>query len=458
MRTKQAIIADLNLEPHPEGGYFVRNYCSEEKVQTKFGERYATSNIHYLLADNDFSAWHRIQSDETWLYKEGSSELKIHMLDEKGNYSSVIIGPNNVHHTVKPGVWFAVELTNKNRYAYALSSCVVSPGFEFGDFEMADRERLTALYPEHSAVIDEFTRIAEAGAEITAESVEKKVDVIAMIAAMESEGHALAKHLGFEETEVGFPPQFGLRTFSGTVNDKQVFIVINGDDQFNKMPGIGSTEAVITASMVVTYLRPDIIISAGVAGGYADVGARIGDVYITQKAMFHDRKIPLESLAQFGQGLYPCLSLTGLRDKHGYKTGLATTGNTFMTPELRASLPLERRAHVEDMECAAIAEVVAKFPDVHMVAIKSVTNLTGVPAGEEEKQASDDFDANLKIANETLAAAVEHAVNYLAGMPLLELLDAEKKTLLVTNSVFTNEKAIQSSAVNHELGAKALAF
>ncbi len=162
-------INKLQLEKHIEGGYFAEVYKSEDKVvniDAKSSDkeaiiRSAGSSIYFLLEKEDFSAWHKLKSDEIWHYYDGNSAIEIHFIDDNGNYSSKILGhPEKVSGAsfqivVPSNFWFAAELQDKNDYA--LVGCTVSPGFEYQDFILADRDKLIEKYPQHTKIIIRLT-------------------------------------------------------------------------------------------------------------------------------------------------------------------------------------------------------------------------------------------------------------------------------------------------------------
>ncbi len=94
----QRLIEMLALEKHPEGGYYRETYRSEESIAAKnLPERFAggarsfSTAIYFLLADEDYSALHRIKSDEIWHYYAGGT-LVIHVLDQSGGIYSIQAG------------------------------------------------------------------------------------------------------------------------------------------------------------------------------------------------------------------------------------------------------------------------------------------------------------------------------------------------------------------------------
>jgi len=165
-KNAQCWIDRLSLSPHPEGGYFRVTYQSsltivQDALPSVFhGNRSASTAIYFLLAEKDFSAFHRIASDELWHFYAGSA-LMVYVIDPEGNYSELHLGDGFeagevFQAVVKAGCWFASRL--KNRAGFALVGCTVAPGFDFADFEMAKRSELIATYPEHRTLIEELTR------------------------------------------------------------------------------------------------------------------------------------------------------------------------------------------------------------------------------------------------------------------------------------------------------------
>ena len=159
-------IRKLQLEPHPEGGYFRQTYranlvLAKESLPREFtGARAVSTAIYFLLEGENFSAFHRLLSDELWHFYVGSA-LVVHVIDEQGRYSEILLGSDPdrgeaLQAVVKAGCWFASEV--KDRKSFALVGCTVAPGFEFADFEMAKREELVKDYPQHRRVIDRLTR------------------------------------------------------------------------------------------------------------------------------------------------------------------------------------------------------------------------------------------------------------------------------------------------------------
>lgn len=161
--TAASLIRRLKLRRHPEGGYYRETYRAKESAKglpRRFaGSRCFSTAIYFLLRGKDVSRLHRLQSDELWHFYAGGA-LSIHVITPAGKHQLVKLG-NNLKRgeafqaAIPAGCWFGAAL-NKRR-AYSLVGCTVAPGFDFADFEPADRRRLLAQYPQHAKIIRSLT-------------------------------------------------------------------------------------------------------------------------------------------------------------------------------------------------------------------------------------------------------------------------------------------------------------
>jgi uncharacterized protein len=173
-------IEKLQLVAHPEGGYFRQTYISNVKIAREAlpagfgGARAASTAIYFLLEGENFSAFHRLRSDELWHFYAGTP-LVVHVIEPGGKYSLILLG-NGVERgevfqaVVKAGCWFASEVvTNSHVWQnrpdvghpqplWALVGCTVAPGFDFEDFEIGKREELVREFSQHRVLIQRLTR------------------------------------------------------------------------------------------------------------------------------------------------------------------------------------------------------------------------------------------------------------------------------------------------------------
>jgi predicted cupin superfamily sugar epimerase len=163
--TSQFYVDSLSMQPHLEGGYFAETYRSGETVAASAlpdrfaGDRVFSTAIYFLLESHHVSALHRIQADEVWHFYAGGP-LDVFVIDSAGNLSVIHLGPDlasgQVFQAVVPaGCWFGSKPAPGT--PFSLVGCTVAPGFDFADFELADRATLLAQFPQHQFIIEQLT-------------------------------------------------------------------------------------------------------------------------------------------------------------------------------------------------------------------------------------------------------------------------------------------------------------
>lgn len=154
--TAQEIAKSLDLKPHPEGGFYRETY----RAGGKFEDRNYSTAIYFLLTPSNFSALHRIKSDEVWHFYMGDP-ITIVEISQDGKPKKTVVGPDitkgqQPQYVVPAGAWFGSYLNEGG--GWGLVGCTVAPGFDFADFEMGKREELMKKYPEAKAEIVRLTR------------------------------------------------------------------------------------------------------------------------------------------------------------------------------------------------------------------------------------------------------------------------------------------------------------
>jgi predicted cupin superfamily sugar epimerase len=162
--TANDVIRLLELAPHPEGGYFRETFRSSPLpfALPERGMRAASTAIYFLLRRGDFSAFHRVRSDEVWHHYLGAP-LELHLLEPSG-VTRVVLG-SSLEDGERPqavalaGVYQAARLAEGTDGDFTLVGCTVAPGFDFADFEMPTRDELVARFPEQRALVESLTRV-----------------------------------------------------------------------------------------------------------------------------------------------------------------------------------------------------------------------------------------------------------------------------------------------------------
>ncbi len=139
------LIETLGLQPHPEGGWYRETFRSTARVLPDDGRapRSALTAIYFLLEAQQHSRWHRVLSDEVWVHLEGVP-LALWSCDAalRTAPAHVRLGPVDAHgtrpqHVVPAGQWQAAQpIASHTAGDYTLASCMVGPGFDFGDFSL----------------------------------------------------------------------------------------------------------------------------------------------------------------------------------------------------------------------------------------------------------------------------------------------------------------------------------
>jgi predicted cupin superfamily sugar epimerase len=137
MTTRPPLAEQLDLRPHPEGGWYRETFRSAITFRPEgyATPRAAATGIYFLLQPGEFSAWHVVTSDELWFLHSGSLELRYGGSGpgplEEGE--AVVLAAGNPQALVPAGVWQSAYPVGAEP---VLVSCVVSPGFEFEDFRL----------------------------------------------------------------------------------------------------------------------------------------------------------------------------------------------------------------------------------------------------------------------------------------------------------------------------------
>jgi len=166
MLSPQLLIDLYGLQPHPEGGWYKQTYKSNEQIPAEalpgriYGSRAFSTAIYFLLQQNEFSAFHRIKSDECWHFYAGDP-LLIYVIKTSGELEIISLGGDIENeqlfqYIVPANCWFASRPAPESSWSFV--GCTVSPGFEFSDFELVKASALIAEYPRYEKIIQELCR------------------------------------------------------------------------------------------------------------------------------------------------------------------------------------------------------------------------------------------------------------------------------------------------------------
>lgn len=149
----------LKLATHPEGGAYAEIYRSALTLPqhcltpSHNGDRNAMTSIYFLLHSGEYSAFHRIASDELWHHYDGDT-LLVYEITPNGTLHTHHLGTGEdamPFTIIQAGSWFGSCVAQGGNYT--LCGCTVAPGFDFADFELAT-PALAQQYPQHTALIN----------------------------------------------------------------------------------------------------------------------------------------------------------------------------------------------------------------------------------------------------------------------------------------------------------------
>ncbi len=149
--TIESLITRLQLQQHPEGGWYRETFRSSVQMsidalpkgydRSAADSRCAMTSIMFLLPKGIRTRWHRVRSEELFVHHSGDDvQLLVHEPAERpdGDAAIEMLGQSAEaqFQVVVPSMWWQAAETVQGPHGFALLGCVVSPGFEFADFQL----------------------------------------------------------------------------------------------------------------------------------------------------------------------------------------------------------------------------------------------------------------------------------------------------------------------------------
>lgn len=243
--------------------------------------------------------------------------------------------------------------------------------------------------------------------------MEKELKRIAVLFAMEQEAAPTIARLGLVPKGLLEPPLPAL-AFEGTRGSLAIDVVVNGKDERFAMANVGTVPAALTTHAACVALKPDLLISAGTAGGFRALGAAIGDVYVATETVNHDRRISIPGFDAYGVYRTPAHDASALAKALGFKMGVNSSGNSLECADVDMAQLLALSACTKEMEAGGIAYA-AGLHRVPFLALKAVTDIV-----DGDKPTAEEFVQNLGTAAKAIEDAIVAVLDYLDGKQLVE--------------------------------------
>lgn len=230
---------------------------------------------------------------------------------------------------------------------------------------------------------------------------------ICFVVAMQAEAQPFIDRYGVTEVPGFFAP-LPCRLYKTQLGMTELFIVLNGQQHGSDL--VGCEAASVATLAAIQQLHPDIVINSGTCGAFKANGAAIGDVYLGNAVMFHDRRVPGDDAwGTQALGNYPVFAgVEKMASDLGFKLGKVTTGSSLDMQPCDLQIIQENHGELKDMEGAAVAFVCSLF-QVPVLFIKSVTDLCDSGA-----ETFEEFSRNLAMASRAVAEANARVIDYLA--------------------------------------------
>lgn len=243
----------------------------------------------------------------------------------------------------------------------------------------------------------------------------EKITKIAIIVAMAVEADSIISSLKMTKLENFFDKRLPLIAFQ-TNDEHDVLLVINGKCPIYGVDRIGTQAATLASWETIRIFNPDLIISAGTAGGFKNKEAKIGDVYVgTNSFKYHNRHIPVTDFEEFQIGNYKCVEAPNMAKKLGLKQGIISTGDSVFT----VSEDLERmkmiNSECKEMEAAAIAEI-AHICNIPMMGLKVITDFV-----DSEEKTHQQFLKNYHYSIQILSEKIKEVISFIYGKNINEI-------------------------------------
>ena len=233
------------------------------------------------------------------------------------------------------------------------------------------------------------------------------INTICYVVAMVAEAKPFIEQYGMKEKEGFFAPLPCMLYEGELENGKKLYVVLNG--QQNGSDLVGCEAASIATLSAIQRLNPDVIINSGTCGGFKSNGADIAEVFIGNKAMFHDRRVPGDDAwGTQSIGNYSVWEGSEAMAKElGFKMGKVTTGSSLDMQPCDLEIIQKNGGELKDMEGAAVGFVCSLF-NKPIIYVKSVTDLCDSGA-----ETFEEFSKNLHAACESLRIANQKVIEYL---------------------------------------------
>ncbi len=242
---------------------------------------------------------------------------------------------------------------------------------------------------------------------------ERSIDRVLLLVAMEAEALPMVERLGLVKDETLIAPPAPCVTYVS--HDGRICLTYYGKCPNTGMCSVGTAPAALYSYLAIQAFKPDLVISAGTAGGFQGRGAAIGDVFVASSTVNHDRRIAIPGFDAYGVGKLQCVTAPRMRKDLNLKLGCCSSGNSLDWHDMDMKLMQEHEAAVKEMEAASVAWVSSMFC-TPLMCVKAITDIV-----DGDQPAHEEFLSNLAAAAAALQGVVPSVVKYVMGKQIKDL-------------------------------------
>lgn len=231
-----------------------------------------------------------------------------------------------------------------------------------------------------------------------------KIQKILLVVAMDKEAEPIIKALSLQKSSLhlGTLP---MQAYEGRYHNLDIAMIINGQDPIYKVQNVGTQPATLSTYLGIQHFHPNLVISIGTAGGVVEKGAKVKDIYVSDKIYFYGRRMPGQEA--YGLGGYSSLKLPLLDKQADLKSVVMCSGDSFDDNKGDFQIILKQGCTTVDMEAAGVAWVssVMKTP---MFAMKGVTDYM------QDKNGYAEYEKNCPVVANQLAQRLQQVLSLIA--------------------------------------------
>lgn len=224
---------------------------------------------------------------------------------------------------------------------------------------------------------------------------------------MDEEATQIIKLLNLKPTEAP-DKSLPMKAYSGSYDKLNIYLILNGTDPAYKVENIGSQPATLSTYLGIKEFHPDLIMNIGTAGGFSRKHANVGDVYISNKISFYDRRLHSPDYKLYGKGNYSSPNTQNMAKTLKFKTGTICSGDSFEDDQTDLKVLAEQKCSVKEMEAAGVAWV-AMLTKTPMFALKGITDQVGHVSNHDQ------FEKNFSRVNKEIAIKTRSILKYLSN-------------------------------------------